>query len=250
MALSPQHDEAKLIEAYFSGRQRRGTMIDVGAHFGSSFKPFLRQGWRVIALEPDTTKSQKLATITDPNFTLLKKAAGETPADAAQFFTSPESTGIASLLPFRESHVPAEQVAVTTLAAELAALGIRSIDYLKIDTEGYDLAVLRGHDWGIRPEVIMCEFDELKTRSLGHDYRTLGDLLLSNGYVVWMSQWDPIVRYGGTHTWRTISRYPAEIQHRDGWGNFVATLPGAPAEAMADVIRPHLVPSPGTPGEG
>lgn len=247
MALSPQYDESKLIEAYFTVRPRTGVMVDVGAHFGSSFKPFLRQGWRVVAIEPDSTKSAKLATIVDPNFTLLKKAASDAPAEAAQFFTSPESTGIASLLPFRDSHEPSEKVPVTTLAAELGTLGIRSIDYLKVDTEGYDLSVLRGHDWAVRPEIILCEFDELKTRSLGHDYRVLGDLLLTEGYAVWMSQWNPIVRYGGTHTWRAITPYPTPIQHPDGWGNFIAATPGTAAGVMAEIIGPHLpIPVPGS----
>lgn len=240
MALSLQYDEASLIHDYFARHPRPGTMIDVGAQFGTSFRPYLSLGWRVLAFEPDATKFAKLSQYTDrPGFTLRTVAVGESAAEGVQFFTSPESTGIASLVPFRDSHAPAEKVAVTTLASELKAAGIREIDYLKVDTEGYDLRVVRGHDWGIRPEVVMCEMDEVKTRHLGHDYRALGDLLVANGYVVWLSQWAPLVRYGSGHTWHAITPYPCPLHHPDAWGNFVAVRSDANVETMKSLIAPH-----------
>lgn len=240
MALSLQYDEASLIRDYFAARPRQGTMIDVGAQFGTSFRSYLDLGWRVVAYEPDATKRDKLERYAGrPGYTFRPVAVGDQPADAVQFFTSPESTGIASLVPFRTSHTPAEKVEVTTLAAELTALNIRAIDYLKVDTEGYDLPVVRGHDWAVRPEVVMCEMDEVKTRCLGHDFRSLGDLLVSHGYAVWLSQWAPLVRYGSGHTWHSVSPYPCDLHHADAWGNFIAVRQDAGVETMHDLIAPH-----------
>ena len=241
MALSLQYDEAGLILDYFAARPRVGVMVDVGAQFGTSFRPYLDRGWRVLAFEPEAAKRAKLERYSDrPGFTFRPVAVGETPAEDVQFFISPESSGISSLVPFRFTHEPAEKVRVTTLSAELAALSIRAVDYLKIDTEGYDLSVLRGHDWTVPPEVVMCEMDEVKTRHLGHDYRALGDLLVDHGYVVWLSQWAPLVRYGSGHTWHSITPYPCELHHADAWGNFVAVRPDAGVETMRELIAQHV----------
>jgi FkbM family methyltransferase len=77
-------------------------MVDVGAHFGSTFKPYLKLGWRVIACEPDSEKHDKLRKHADnPRFTLVTDAVGEIESSSAAFYTSPESTGISSLVPFR-----------------------------------------------------------------------------------------------------------------------------------------------------
>ena len=216
-------------------------MIDVGAHFGTSFRQYLGEGWRVLAFEPDSTKFDKLRPYeANPNFELLKVAVGDAAKSDVQFFTSPESTGIASLVPFRDSHTPAEKVQQLTLGGELAKRGIATIDFLKIDTEGYDLLVLRGHDWTIRPEVILTEFDEVKTRHLGTHYRDIGDFLLSHGYTVFCSQWQPLVKYGTGHTWEAIGQYPCELKHADAWGNFVAVRMDAGVETMRQLVNPHV----------
>lgn len=215
-------------------------MIDVGAQFGTSFRPYLNQGWRIVAFEPDSTKLPKLEQyLSNPKLSFFRKAVGDKPVESVQFYTSPESTGISSLVPFRDSHAPSETVEVTTLAIELPKLGVTSIDYLKIDTEGYDLSVLRGHDWSVRPEVIMAEFDELKTRPIGHDYRAIGDLLLANGYDAYVSQWAPLVRYGSGHAWHSLAQYPCDLHHPDAWGNFIAVRSDAHVQTMEELIAPH-----------
>ncbi len=241
MALSLQYDEARVVADYFIRHARTGVMIDVGAHFGTSLRPYLNQGWRVIAFEPDSTKLDKLRPyLANPNLTFLQAAVGDVASEGVQFYTSPESTGIASLVPFRESHTPSEHVPVVTLRDELTRLGVTSIDYLKIDTEGYDHQVLLGHDWNVRPDVIMCEFDEIKTRPQHFDFRKLGDLLLSRGYRVYCSQWAPLVRYGSGHAWHSVSAYPCELHHADAWGNFIAVREDAHVSTMESLLQPHL----------
>lgn len=240
MPLSLEFDEAKLIRAYFAAHPRRGTIVDVGAQFGTSFRDYLNEGWRAIAFEPDPSKFEKLAKYEGkPGFTLHKMAVGDKAVASLPFYTSPESTGISSLLAFRDSHQVATHVRVVTLRDILPREGVTGIDYLKIDTEGYDLAILRGHDWAILPEVIMCEFDEIKTRHLGHTYRELADLLTDHGYEVYLSEWAPIVKYGGGYQWRSLATYPCPLHDRNAWGNLVAVAPHAHRDTMAQLVAQH-----------
>lgn len=240
MPLSLEFDEAKLIRAYFAAHPRVGTIIDVGAQFGTSFRDYLNDGWRAIAFEPDPSKFEKLAKYEGrAGFALHKVAVGEKPIESLPFYTSPESTGISSLLAFRDSHQVATHVRVVVLGDVLKAENIKSIDYLKIDTEGYDLAVLRGHDWSILPEVIMCEFDEIKTRHLGHTYRELADLLTSHGYEVYVSEWAPIIKYGGGYQWRSLLKYPCPLGDANAWGNLVAVAPHGHRNTMSTLVAQH-----------
>ena len=240
MPLSLEFDEAKLIRSYFATHKRTGTIIDVGAQFGTSFRDYLNEGWRVVAFEPDPSKFEKLAKYDGkPGYTLHRVAVGDKPQESIPFFTSPESTGISSLLAFRESHELATHVRVVMLKDILKQDNVTKIDYLKIDTEGYDLAVLRGHDWTILPELIMCEFDEIKTRHLGHTYRELCDLLVSHGYEVYVSEWAPIIKYGGGYAWRSLTKYPCNLNDPNAWGNLVAVAPHGHRDTLRDLVETH-----------
>lgn len=236
--------ESKLIRDYFADRAR-GTMIDVGAHFGSTLKPYLLRGWRVIACEPDPPKIERLRRFAGQgDFVLLPVAIGDVPREAATFYTSDESTGISSLIAFRPSHVEAPTtVPVTTLARIIDVQAIASIDFLKVDTEGYDYRVLAGLPWRrVRPEVILCEFDEQKTRGVEPDYEWLGGMLVDHGYQVWLSEWFPIVRYGVTHRWRSIRPFPCALEDADAWGNLIAVREDADVSRMQQLIDGCAVP--------
>jgi FkbM family methyltransferase len=229
--------ESQSIQDYFSNRTEPGLMIDIGAHFGSTLRPYLERGWRVIAAEPDPAKISRLKRFVEsPGFTLLPLAVGDREETALPFFTSEESTGISSLIAFRDSHVRTATVKVTTLARIVEDHDIDAIDFLKIDTEGFDYRVLQGFPWWkLRADVILCEFDEQKTRGVDYDYRALGNLLLAQGYHVYLSEWLPIVRYGANHRWRSVRRYPCELIDPAAWGNFIAI------RADADVDRLEML---------
>jgi hypothetical protein len=113
-------------------------------------------------------------------------------------------------------------VEARTLREILISEKVERIDFLKIDTEGTDLLVLKGMDWYLMPSVILVEFEDGKTRHVGYSYKDLGDFVLGAGYAVFMSEWFPIVRYGGQHRWRRLVPYPCECSDPRAWGNFVA----------------------------
>jgi len=234
MITSVQFCESAVIADYFSNRTEPGVMFDIGAHFGSTLRPYLDRGWRVIAAEPDQTKIARLKRFVDrPMFTLLPLAVGDREEAWLPFYISEESTGISSLIPFRDSHVEAGTVNLTTLARIIDDHDIGEIDFLKIDTEGFDYCVLRGLPWWrLKPEVILCEFDEQKTRGVAYDYHSLGDALLAQGYHVYLSEWFPIIRYGVKHDWRCINRYSCELIDPAAWGNFIAVRADADVDRM------------------
>ena len=41
------------------------------------------------------------------------------------------------------------------------------------------------------------------------------------GYKIIVSEWYPIVRYGTTHKWRGLKKYPCELDDKNAWGNFI-----------------------------
>jgi FkbM family methyltransferase len=228
-------DEAELVYDLLR-RQRRGVMIDVGAHSGDSLWRFADAGWQIHAFEPDSTNRQILAQRFGrrSNVRIDPRAVADKPATGVTFYRSDVSTGISGLSRFHESHVVSGTVDVTTLTAYCADRGISAIDFLKIDTEGYDMFVLRGLPWdALAPDVILCEFEDTKTVPLGYTYHHLARFLEERGYRVVVSEWQPVQRYGAAHTWRRFATYPCELADVRGWGNLIATR----SDALHDVLR-------------
>lgn len=221
-------DETDLVFQLLMAAEKAGVMIDVGAHHGSSLAPFAQLGWQVIAFEPDSTNRAALSEAFGAydNVIIDPRACSDQPQPAATLFISPESTGVSGLSAFLESHAASEQVAVTTLAEALKEYERLShpVDFLKIDTEGFDWMVLKGYPWETspHPKVILCEFEDAKTVSLGYDFHTLAGYLVAHGYSLIISEWHPIRYYGGTHHWRRFATYPCTLANPKGWGNILA----------------------------
>lgn len=201
-----------------------GVMLDVGAHQGHSLEPFLKRGWQAFAFEPDPANRRILATrfasaVIDP------RAVSETDAAKVPLFTSNVSTGISTLSPFHASHEPTATVETVRLDTYLRQAGIARVDFFKTDIEGFDLFALRTFPWQTHhPKAVVCEFEDRKTTRLGHTVRDTADFLEKQGYVVVVSEWNPIVEYGSRHTWRRFVRYPVDLTD-DSWGNLIAVDP-------------------------
>lgn len=236
-------DETTAVALLMKGRGSDGVLVDVGAHHGSSLRPFADAGWRVVACEPDPTNravlKQKFGGT--ENVTIDPRAMSDEATHTAAFFVSDESSGISGLHAFRESHRQADAVAVTTLTDLVDSHGLTDIDFLKIDVEGFELNVLRGVPWDrLQPEVVECEFEDRKTTSLGYTYHDLAEYLVRKGYVVYVSEWHPVLRYGIRHEWRRLVRYPARLASPDAWGNILAFRNDPGSEAVRAAFMAHL----------
>jgi FkbM family methyltransferase len=212
----------KVLEPYLEDRK---TLIDVGAHEGSVSKRFATKHWSVLAFEPDPNNRAQLEkkTVGYSNVQIDVRALSNEVIENVAFYQSRTSTGVSSMLPFMEDHEENAQVQVTTLAIALNEYAITHIDFLKIDAEGYDLRVLEGFPWEeLTPTAIVCEFEDSKTTLLGYDMHEMAQYLLDKDYVVLISEWHPIIRYGQRHDWRRLVPYPAHLAGNKAWGNLLA----------------------------
>lgn len=235
----PPFNEADLIHELFVKRKTPGVMIDVGAHHGGSLAPYLSQGWEIYAFEPDpANRAQLQRDVAVGSIRLFDVAVGDREADGVPFFASGESSGISGLSAFRETHREVSKVKLTTLRKVLAGENLRRVDFLKIDTEGHDLFVLRGFPWErFTPDVVLCEFEDFKTGPLGYGFQQMGDFLVEKGYRVFLSEWEPIVRYGVSHEWRRWAPYPCGLTDPKGWGNFVAFHEGVDLKVVDAYVK-------------
>ncbi len=237
-------DETKIVANLLSSLTNPSIMIDVGAHHGSALAPFYAMNWNVYAFEPDAKNRDYLVGRfgEEKNIVINSKAVAEHPQKNVSYFSSSESTGISGMLAFRETHKVTDTVDVTTIKEIVTEHCLNSVDFLKIDVEGYDFSVLKGVPWdSIQPDVIECEFEDAKTKLLGHTWSDICKYLVEKGYTVYVSEWHPIIRYGISHDWRGLKKYPCELEDTNAWGNLLAFRrdPGIAAmrQALNDVLK-------------
>ena len=178
-------NETRALADLLAADQHDGFMIDVGAHHGSALMPFLTEGWRVLAFEPDERNRaslvHRICAHTNAHLvTLDPRAVSDVSEGDVSFFRSALGTGMSALASFHKSHVPAHTVDIISLSDALTNRAYREVDdLLKIDTKGHDLLVLRGFSWDeYSPEVIECEFENNKTTPPDYIFHDLAQYLL------------------------------------------------------------------------
>lgn len=225
MVYGPRVDEVELVHHLMRKGPTGRVMVDVGAHQGAALEQFARDGWRVVAFEPDPDNRAELEKFCGgfEDVAIDPRAMSNTPAAEVPWFRSDQSSGISSLAAFHESHEPAGVVEATTLTCALEQHEIEHVDFLKVDAEGTDLFVLQGFPWDMmKPDAVVCEFEDDKTEQLGYCFHDMADFLLGKGYQILVSEWYPIARYGETHRWRRLVPYPCELVSLHAWGNLIA----------------------------
>jgi len=221
-----QFDECRFVYEALGARFSKGVMIDVGAHVGSSLIAFAKSGWNIWAFEPDPQNRQKLneRVKNRSNVCVINKAVSDNVKSNVAFYSSDVSTGISGLTAFHESHEESVRIETTTLDKFISEHGLTEVDFLKIDVEGHEMDVLNGLDFDkIKPRAIVAEFEDDKTRAHGYLMPDLARRFEDAGYVVFVSEWHPIERYGIKHSWNRMRRYPCDTSPTV-WGNLVAFL--------------------------
>jgi FkbM family methyltransferase len=146
-------------------------LIDVGANdgfYGSNSYPFVARGWQCLLIEPHPAVFKKLTKLHEnrQNVTCLNLACGENNEQKPLFIGVDGDEGtLATLSTDDNEHMrtcrtsESVMVQVKTLSRVLEeAKAPRNPGILSIDTEGYDLQVLKGLDFKTwRPEVIITE---------------------------------------------------------------------------------------------
>lgn len=137
-----------------------GLCFDIGSHVGNRLRCFRSLGARVVALEPqpDFARILRLLYGRDPEVTILEAAVGAEPGEAT-LLASIRTPTVTSLNPDWVAQVghtlgfehvawaPGPSVQVVTLDSLTARHG--RPDFVKIDVEGHEGAVLAGLSHGL-----------------------------------------------------------------------------------------------------
>lgn len=209
-----------------SSYPRSKVMVDVGAATGTVLSPFADSDWKVFAFEPNNRNRNTLTRIfgEHKNVVIDQRAISNITQSNVEFYSSELSSGISGLSAFHQSHRPNGTVDTITLGEYSKEIDIHDIDFLKIDTEGYDLFVLEGFPWNrIQPRIIICEFEDAKSIPLGYAWTDIAAFLDGKGYKIIVSEWFPIVQYGGSYLWRRFVEFPCSLGDPNAWGNFIAS---------------------------
>ncbi len=169
LASYSQYREDLVIDALFKHKPD-GFYVDIGANdpdILSNTKLFYMRGWRGINVEPEPNLHAKLCSqrTRDVN---IKAGVGPKPglmtfyrmsADTLSSFNKQAALQAGKL--YGGTLIAEEQTQVVALRDLLTEhLNGRKIDFMSVDAEGYDLAVLESNDWlRFRPSVIIVEIN-------------------------------------------------------------------------------------------
>jgi FkbM family methyltransferase len=187
--------EADALEFILGSLEPGGTFIDVGANIGSFTLPVARHlgaGGRVIAIEsspkvfPYLRRNVALNALT--NISLIQGAAADTDRLEAPFYEAPlDNFGMGSLgAQFHDSPI---SVTTRTLDSILEEQQIERVNLIKVDVEGFEVAVFRGAEkllTGDNPPTILFEFCDWAEERVPRGQ--IGDaqrLLWKWGYSIW-----------------------------------------------------------------
>jgi len=168
-------------------------VLDIGAHHGYySLLASQKVGplGRVIAFEPSLRERRRLLQHLRMNACANTKveetALGETEGRAELFVVEGRETGCNSLRPPNVSQAThALEVQVGRLDDYVRQHDLARVDFIKMDVEGAELAVLKGATEFLarkpRP-VIFCEVQDLRTRSWGYAAKEIVNFLSQRGF--------------------------------------------------------------------
>lgn len=175
--------EAEIAVAARTIQRARPVIVDVGANRGAwsegLYTRIAALEPRFFLIEPSETLQPTLADLPMPDKTILPVALGERAGEATLLSDAPGSEA-ASLHTRRDTYhqgggAVAQLVTVSTLDALVAEQGLTQIDYLKLDVEGHELAVLQGGKATLRRGMVHAlafEFGsgQINSRTFFHDF--------------------------------------------------------------------------------
>ena len=164
-----QYGEDLFLRDYFG--DRKGYYIDIGGNHPFSLSNtylLYRMGWSGLVVEPIQRLCAKHRRYR-PRDIQVNAAVGDMGGDLTFYEMIPSclstcdpeeveyALSVRSAKLLRKYSVPV----VTVADLYHTHLAPRTISLLSIDTEGHDMAVLRGNNWdAIRPEIVICEAND------------------------------------------------------------------------------------------
>ncbi len=171
-----QNFEDRIIEAFFPGL-KDGFYVDVGANhpfYHSVTKIFYDKGWRGINLEPNPMLFKQIEQNRKRDINLrfgVGDQAGE--FDLRVYHSSDGLEGISTLSSsmkqdyLENTNKETEKfsdvkIEVKTLEQIFKKQNVKTINFMKVDVEGFEYEVLKGNNWKkYRPELICIEANHI-----------------------------------------------------------------------------------------
>jgi FkbM family methyltransferase len=188
VSYAQRYEDMHLLRCF--GAQASGFYIDIGAghpvYDNVSFAFYLR-GWRGVTVEPNPWLAQ-LSDAVRPRDTRIAALVGAAQGEATYYLVE-DFHGLSTTV---ESHARAAQsqfgkrsqtvtMPVTTLRALCEQHAPGEIDFLKVDVEGAERAVIEGADWQrFRPKIIVLE--ALAPVTLAPAWESWEPLIVRHGY--------------------------------------------------------------------
>lgn len=131
--------------------------LDIGANIGEYTQILLRYTKaKIYAIEPSSSSFKKLENLGD-RVTKIKTAIAN--FDGTAFLYSKIDIDQKASLDKNIGGKNEEKVSVLTIQTLVKKYGIQNVDFIKIDTEGYEREVLKGLN-NLRPSFIQFEFSQ------------------------------------------------------------------------------------------
>jgi len=169
-----------------------GTAVDVGGWYGPWTRRLAGRARQVVTVEPVPHLAGLLSATAPANVRVVQAAASDRPG-TARLWLPPDDAGdrgVSSLVR-RDIHAHALHVSCVTLDE----LGLRDVDFIKIDVDGSELAVLRGAT-GLLARDRPALFVELESRIQPiAPVVTYLSLLRYDGWVLPGSTWVPLAKF-------------------------------------------------------
>lgn len=200
-----QNGEDIILDSFFRGK-KKGFYVDVGAYhpvYISNTYKFYKRGWTGIQIEPNYRKSSLFRNYR-PNSINLNIGIGSKESISNLYIFDPdtlstfseEAVELNKKLGYKVVEVKEVQITKLSSVFEKYAKNIE-IDFMSVDTEGFDLEVLKTNDWNIyRPHFIIAETiefgDKVFSRKLNDiydsymdevDYEKIADTYINTIYV-------------------------------------------------------------------
>ena len=182
-----QRQEDLLIDKVIGGK-KKGFYVDIGANdpvrFNNTFR-FYQKGWRGINVEPNMRKYMKLNRVRPRDTNIYCGISGSQGklsfynfyTDTLSTFSKKEADNYVKQGFDIESIKNIDTIPMKDLFRKYKA---NKIDFLSVDTEGYDLIILQSNDWKkFRPKVICIE--NVTQNNTGGESQILR-LLINNQY--------------------------------------------------------------------
>jgi FkbM family methyltransferase len=177
-----------------------GDILDIGANIGYTcwvFAQAVRAGAKVYAFEPDRAsyvlleeiiRKKRLAEMVQ----VISSSVGRTEG-FLEFWHNPQHSAdhrvVTETFKTHCTAIDTSRVPVTSVDVFVANLGLKSISFVKIDVQGYELAVCEGMESTLNsfPQMCVCfEYDPQAMSQLGFEPQKLIDFFRSRGYQLYI----------------------------------------------------------------